>query len=79
VEEELGDVLFAAAQLARFLDLDAETALRRANAKFVKRFTWVEQQLAADGLKPEPDHLARMETLWEQAKRVEIEEASDAG
>lgn len=79
VEEELGDVLFAAAQLARFLDLDAETALRRANAKFVKRFTWVEQQLAADGLKPEPDHLARMETLWERAKRVEIEEASDAG
>jgi uncharacterized protein YabN with tetrapyrrole methylase and pyrophosphatase domain len=45
----------------------------------VKRFTWVEQQLAADGLKPEPGHLARMETLWERAKLMEIEQASDAG
>lgn len=79
VEEELGDVLFAAAQLARFLGLDAETALRRANAKFVKRFNWVEQQLAAAGLNPEPRHLAHMEALWEQAKKVEIKEASDVG
>lgn len=79
VEEEIGDVLFAAAQLARFLDLDAETALRRANAKFVKRFTWVEQQLAADGLKPGPDHLAHMEALWERAKTIETGEASNAG
>ena len=78
IEEELGDVLFAVAQLARFLDLNAESALRRANTKFIERFSWIERQLAADGLHPEPIHLARMEALWERAKRMGDEDAADA-
>ncbi|HBG32101.1 nucleoside triphosphate pyrophosphohydrolase [Candidatus Macondimonas diazotrophica] len=71
VEEELGDVLFSVAQLSRFLDLDAEAALRRANAKFIRRFQWVEQALAREGLAPDPAVRARMEALWDQAKQVE--------
>lgn len=79
VEEELGDILFSIAQLARFLNLNAETALRRANAKFIRRFNWMEEQMAADGLEPEPDHLAYMEALWQRAKTFEKEETADAG
>lgn len=71
VAEELGDLLFACANLARHADVDPETALRGANAKFERRFRRVEALLAARGRAPEDATLDEMERLWEQAKAEE--------
>ena len=71
VEDEMGDLLFAVANLARHLDVDPEAALRRTNAKFVRRFAAVEDGLAARGRAPAEADLAEMEALWQQAKRAE--------
>ncbi len=71
VEEEFGDLLFVMANLGRHLDIDPEAALRTANAKFVRRFEYIEQQLAARGSSPSQSDLAEMDTLWTQAKRHE--------
>ena len=67
--EELGDLLFALAQAARHLGIDAEAALRDANAKFERRFRQVEAQLAAEGLTPADVDMERLEALWVRAKR----------
>ena len=69
--EELGDLLFVCANLARKLDLDPEDAIRAANAKFSRRFGFIERSLAADGRKPEQSTLEEMEALWVEAKRAE--------
>lgn len=69
--EELGDLLFVCANLARKLDVDPEAALRAANAKFVRRFGHIERSLADAGRTPEGATLAEMEALWQDAKRVE--------
>jgi MazG family protein len=69
--EELGDVLFVVANLARELDVEPEDALRATNAKFVRRFRYIERQLEANGKSPEQSDLAEMDGLWEEAKRVE--------
>jgi tetrapyrrole methylase family protein/MazG family protein/ATP diphosphatase len=69
--EELGDVLFVAANLARTLDVDPEDALRATNAKFVRRFRHIEAALAARGRRPEDSDLAEMDALWDEAKRAE--------
>jgi MazG family protein len=69
--EELGDLLFVCANLARKLDIDPEDALRAANAKFTRRFGHIEDALAADGRKPEQSTLAEMEGLWLEAKQAE--------
>lgn len=71
IEEEMGDLLFVMANLARHLSIDPEAALRRANAKFVRRFEHIEQQLAASGRRPEDSDLAEMDALWNQAKENE--------
>jgi tetrapyrrole methylase family protein/MazG family protein/ATP diphosphatase len=71
VREEMGDVLFVCANLARMLDVDPEEALRGANAKFTRRFHAIEQALAADGRGPEQSDLAEMDALWNAAKRAE--------
>ena len=71
LEDELGDMLFVLANLARKLDIDPETALRRASAKFTRRFDAVERRLAQDGLSPAEAGLDRMETLWQAAKADE--------
>lgn len=68
--EELGDLLFSCVNLARHLELDAETALRQSNHKFVTRFRYIEKQLAAQGLKPQDATLEQMDTLWEQSKTL---------
>jgi MazG family protein len=68
--EEMGDVLFVVANLARKLKVDPEEALRRANAKFTRRFQYIEQQLAAAG-RTGPRPLDEMEKLWVEAKRAE--------
>jgi len=69
--EELGDVLFVAANLARALDIDPEDAVRYTNAKFVRRFQYVEARLAERGKTPDQSNLAEMDALWDQAKAVE--------
>ncbi len=69
--DELGDVLFAVANLARHLRLDPEAALRGTNAKFERRFRRIERWLAKDGRAPADSTLAEMDALWERAKREE--------
>jgi MazG family protein len=69
VFDEMGDVLFVLANLARKLGIDPEAALRHANAKFERRFRHVEAAINADGGRP--FSLDEMEALWGQAKRIE--------
>jgi ATP diphosphatase len=71
VEEELGDLLFVAANVARHLSIDPEAALRGANAKFVRRFRYIERRLAERGRSPAQSDLAEMDALWDEAKRAE--------
>ncbi|GAM99332.1 nucleoside triphosphate pyrophosphohydrolase MazG [alpha proteobacterium U9-1i] len=68
--EEMGDVLFVLANLARKLKVDPEEALRRANAKFTRRFQHIEQRLAEQN-RTGPQPLDDMEALWLEAKRIE--------
>jgi tetrapyrrole methylase family protein/MazG family protein/ATP diphosphatase len=69
--EELGDLLFVCANLARKLDVDPEDTLRAANAKFIRRFGHIEASLASQGRTPEQSDLAEMDRLWNEAKAVE--------
>ena len=71
--EEIGDLLFAAANLARKLDVDAEAALRAANGKFERRFHGMERLAAQRGEKFESLNLAAQEALWQEVKRGEQE------
>ncbi|WP_175543406.1 nucleoside triphosphate pyrophosphohydrolase [Sedimentitalea nanhaiensis] len=71
VEEEFGDLLFVVANLARHLQIEPEAALRRANAKFIRRFQGVEARLAAQGKTPQDSDLAEMDALWDAVKRDE--------
>jgi ATP diphosphatase len=69
VAEEMGDLLFVMANLARHLKVDPEVALRAANAKFVRRFQYIEQELAKGGTAPADSTLEEMDGLWNAAKR----------
>ncbi len=69
--EEIGDLLFACVNVARRLGIDPEQALRGCNDKFVRRFSAVEDGLAAAGKAPEDSDLEEMDGLWEAAKRRE--------
>ena len=71
IEDEIGDLLFACVNLARFVKVDPEAALRSSNRKFERRFRFIEQSLAAGGQRPEQVSLDVMEQLWLQAKQVE--------
>lgn len=71
--EELGDILFVCANLARKLDVDPEDALRATNAKFTRRFGFVETELAKRGKTPDQSDLAEMDALWNDAKAAEKE------
>jgi tetrapyrrole methylase family protein/MazG family protein len=71
VEEEIGDILFAAVNLARFLKVDPEIALKRTNAKFTARFREMERVAAASGRKLADVPREEMEALWDQAKGSE--------
>jgi ATP diphosphatase len=66
--DEVGDLLFAVANLARHLKLDPDQALAGTNAKFVRRFAAVEDGLAAEGRTPKDATLDEMESLWQRAK-----------
>lgn len=69
--EELGDMLFALVNVARFLEIDAEDALRRTTRKFARRFARIEEAAAASGRRLEGMSLAEMDLLWDEAKRSE--------
>ncbi|MEO1910994.1 MAG: nucleoside triphosphate pyrophosphohydrolase [Paracoccus sp. (in: a-proteobacteria)] len=71
LEEEFGDLMFVMANLARHLKIDPELALRRANAKFTRRFASIEADLAADGRRPEDSDLTEMDRLWDKAKAAD--------
>ena len=69
MEHELGDLLFTLTSLARHLDLDAESALRKANARFGRRFRFAEAQLARGGEDVYATSAPRLEALWQAAKQ----------
>ena len=69
--EEMGDLLFVVANLARKLGVEPEDALRGANAKFVRRFHFIEAQLEKRGKTPEQSTLEEMDELWNEAKKAE--------
>jgi len=71
VTEEMGDLLFVMANLARHLNVDPEAALRAANAKFTRRFDAIEDALATVGKTPAQSDLAEMDALWDAAKQAE--------
>ena len=69
LEDELGDILFAVANLARHVKVDPDQALRRTNAKFTRRFAVIEQTLAAEGRSLTDASLNEMEAIWQAAKQ----------
>jgi MazG family protein len=69
--QEMGDVLFVVANLARTLEVDPEDALRFTNAKFARRFQYIEARLAERGLTPDESDLDEMDALWDEAKAME--------
>jgi MazG family protein len=73
IAEELGDLMFAVANLARHLEVDPESALRAANAKFERRFRFIKAELARRGKRPETSTLEEMDAIWNNAKAAERE------
>ncbi len=71
INEEVGDLLFAVANLARHADVDAEAALRQTNEKFRRRFAYIETALVQRGIAPEDAGLVAMDALWDEAKAAE--------
>lgn len=71
MEDEMGDVLFAIANLGRFLQLNPEEALRKTITRFQKRFSYVEEELHRQGVPMQKATLEEMDALWEQAKEIE--------
>ena len=74
LEDEMGDLFFVLVNLARYLSVDAESALRKTNRKFRRRFGWMEGQLRNRGKRLEESNLDEMENLWQQAKTKEAGE-----
>ena len=68
LEEEVGDLFFVLVNIARYLSLDPESALRKTNRKFKRRFRWIEEQLRACGRGPQQASMTELESLWRQAK-----------
>jgi MazG family protein len=68
LREELGDILFTLVNLARFIGVDPEDALRRVTNKFAARFTYIEQRLQEQGKTPDEVSLVEMDALWEESK-----------
>lgn len=71
VEDEIGDLFFVLVNIARYLSVDPESALRRTNKKFRRRFGWLEEQLRQQNRKLEDATLDEMEALWQKAKAQE--------
>jgi ATP diphosphatase len=71
LEEEVGDLFFVLVNIARYLSLDPESALRKTNRKFKRRFQWMEDRLQKSGRSPDQTPMEELESLWQQAKREE--------
>ncbi len=71
LEDEVGDLLFVLVNIARYLSLDPESALRKTNRKFRRRFEYLEGRLREQGRKPDAASLTEMESLWQESKRLE--------
>ena len=74
MEDEVGDLFFVLVNLARYLALDPESALRKTNRKFRRRFQWMEEQLRRSGRPLPQATLEEMETLWQASKQQETEQ-----
>lgn len=68
IEEEIGDLLFVLVNLARKLDVEPETALKKTNRKFRERFAFIERELKETGKRPEDSTLEELDGLWDKAK-----------
>jgi uncharacterized protein YabN with tetrapyrrole methylase and pyrophosphatase domain len=75
LEEEVGDLFFVLVNIARYLSLDPESALRKTNRKFKRRFQWMEARLRESGRTPEQASTDELESLWQQAKQLEKSQA----
>jgi MazG family protein len=71
LEDEVGDLFFVLVNIARYLSVDPESALRRTNRKFKRRFQWMEARLQESGRSADQAPMEELESLWEQAKREE--------
>lgn len=71
VEDEVGDLLFVLVNIARYLALDPESALKKTNRKFKRRFQWIEDKLRAEGSRPQEASMEELESLWQQSKQQE--------
>jgi len=71
LEQEVGDLFFVLVNIARYLSLDPESALRKTNRKFKRRFQWIEDQLRGSGRGPQQASMEELESLWQRAKQQE--------
>lgn len=71
LEDEVGDMFFVLVNIARYLSIDPESALRSTNRKFRRRFGWMEEQLHKKGKTLEQSSMEEMESLWQDAKSLE--------
>jgi ATP diphosphatase len=71
LEDEVGDLFFVLVNIARYLSLDPESALKRTNRKFRRRFQWMEEQLHTAGRTPHQASMEELESLWQQSKQQE--------
>jgi MazG family protein len=71
MEDEVGDMFFVLVNIARYFSLDPESALRKTNRKFKRRFQWMEDRLRESGRTPQQVSMEELELLWQQAKQVE--------
>ncbi len=67
---EVGDIMFVCVNIARHARINAEIALRETNQKFIRRFAYVQQQMAAAGIDMEQRQLEQMETFWQESKSI---------
>jgi len=75
LEDEVGDLFFVLVNIARYLSVDPESALRKTNRKFKRRFQWMEARLHESGRSVDQASMEELESLWQQAKREERENA----
>lgn len=78
LEEEVGDLFFVLVNIARYLSLDSESALKQTNRKFRRRFQWIEKQLHLSGRGPQQATMDELESLWQKAKQQEAASGSEA-
>lgn len=77
IEEEVGDLFFVLVNVARYLSVDAESALRKTNRKFKRRFQWMEERLHESGRTADQASTEELESLWQSAKKHEREIGSE--